>query len=275
MSPSLVTVLAIDLAVLIGVTTLLWLVSLKLRDASIVDIFWGLGFVITAWLTRLQLEAPSETSIILPIAATLWGLRLSLYLGKRNLAPGHGQKPQEDKRYAAMRAKRPDTFARWSLFAIFWFQGVLCLIVALPLVVGQWAPRPAELPAQHPLELIGFAIFLTGLTIQAIADQQLARFKRDPASQGQVMDQGLWRYSRHPNYFGEALLWWGVYIIVLPIPDARWTVIGPLLITVLLLKVSGVALLEKTIVDRRPNYADYIKRTSAFIPWPPRRDRSA
>lgn len=268
MSPSLVTVLAVDLAVLIGVTTLLWLVSLKLRDASIVDIFWGMGFVITAWLTRLQLENPSETSIILPIAATLWGLRLSLYLAKRNLAPGHG----EDKRYAAMRAQRPDTFARWSLFAIFWFQGVLCLIVALPLVVGQWAERPASLSSQHPLELIGFAIFLTGLTIQAIADQQLARFKRDPSSRGKVMDQGLWRYSRHPNYFGEALLWWGVYVIVLPIPDARWTVIGPLLITVLLLKVSGVALLEKTIVERRPQYADYIKRTSAFIPWPPRRD---
>lgn len=263
----LLQVLGVDLAVLITVTTLLWLLSLRLKDASIVDLFWGLGFVIVAWVTRLQLESPSPMSLALPIAATLWGVRLSTYLAKRNLAPGHG----EDKRYAVMRAARPQTFWRWSLFAIFWFQGVLCLIVALPLVVGQWAGRPQDLASPSVLEVIGLAIFAIGLSVQTVADLQLARFKRDPQSQGQVMDKGLWRYSRHPNYFGEALLWWGIYVSVLPIPEARWTLVGPLLITVLLLKVSGVSLLEKTIVDRRPKYADYIRRTSAFVPWPPKK----
>lgn len=259
--------IGLNLLALLVAQTLLWLLSLRLRDASIVDIFWGLGFVLVAWLTRLLLDSPSPTSIALPIAATLWGLRLSLYLARRNL--GHG----EDRRYAAMRDKRPRTFARWSLVWVFWLQGLLGLIVALPLILGQWAHRPAPLPDAPFLSIIeisGLLLFAFGLAYQAIADQQLAAFKRDPRNRGAVMDRGLWRFSRHPNYFGEATLWWGLYLFTLPLPDARLALIGPLLITVLLLKVSGVSLLESTIKERRPAYADYIRRTNAFIPGPPR-----
>lgn len=265
MTPSLAQILAIDLALLIGATTLLWVVSVRIKDASIIDIFWGLGFILAAWATRLQLGGGTAASLALPIAVTLWGTRLSLYLARRNL--GHG----EDKRYADMRAARPETFARWSLFVIFWTQATLVLIVALPVIVGQWAPRPADLGAIHPLEVIGWGIFLIGLSYQTVADRQLARFKADPNNRGRVMDRGLWRYSRHPNYFGEAVLWWGLYLSVLPLPDAWPTIIGPIVITTLLLKVSGVSLLERTIVERRPAYRDYIAKTNAFIPGRPKR----
>ncbi len=260
--PDLLQLILINLVVLLTLVTALWAVSVRIRDASIVDIFWGLGFIVVAWSTHIQLDAPSPESIVLPIAATLWGLRLALYLARRNL--GHG----EDRRYAAMRKARPSSFNLWSLFAIFWLQGFLCLIIALPLQVGQWAPRAT--PGLNPLEVIGLVVFAFGLTWQTIADAQLSAFKASPENKGKVMDQGLWRYSRHPNYFGEAVLWWGLWLFVAALPDTHWTVVGPLLITLLLLKVSGVSLLEKTIVDRRPAYADYIRRTNAFIPGPPR-----
>jgi steroid 5-alpha reductase family enzyme len=260
--PDLLQIILINLAVLLVLVTALWSVSVRIRDASIVDIFWGLGFIVVAWTTRDQLDAPAPESIVLPLAATLWGLRLAVFLALRNL--GHG----EDRRYAAMREQRPDSFNLWSLFAIFWLQGVLCLVISLPLQVGQWATRTT--PGFTALEVIGLVVFAFGLTWQTVGDAQLSRFKASTHNRGKVMDRGLWRYSRHPNYFGEAVLWWGLWLVVAALPDTHWTVVGPLLITVLLLKVSGVSLLEKTIVDRRPAYADYIRRTNAFIPGPPR-----
>jgi steroid 5-alpha reductase family enzyme len=254
-------VLGVNLALLVGTTTLLWLVSLRLRDASIIDLFWGLGFVIAAWATRVQ-GPVTPASILLPAAVTLWGVRLSVYLGARNL--GHG----EDRRYAAMRAARPRHFWWWSYLAIFLFQAILCALIGLPAVVGQVATRPEGLTL---FDLAGGALFLFGFLYESIADWQLARFKRDPANAGRVMDQGLWRHTRHPNYFGEAVLWWGIWLMASAAPDARWTAIAPALITFLLLRVSGVSLLESTIVDRRPAYADYIRRTNAFLPGPRRR----
>jgi steroid 5-alpha reductase family enzyme len=256
--PALADILLTNLGVLLCVVTPLWLLSLALRDASIVDIFWGMGFVILVWSTRLQVDA-SPYSLPLAIATTLWGLRLAAYLAARNL--GHG----EDRRYAAMRAARPRHFWWWSFLAIFLFQAVLCLIVGLPVQVGQALPRPAAIIAT---DILGAAIFLFGFLYETIADWQLARFKRDPLNAGRVMDRGLWRHSRHPNYFGEAILWWGLWLMATAATNASWTAVGPALITFLLLRVSGVSLLEKTIVHRRPEYAEYIRRTRAFIPGP-------
>ena len=256
-------IVAINLALLLAALTLLWLVSLRLRDASIIDIFWGLGFVVVAWSTRAQLAAPSPESILLPLAATLWGVRLAAYLAARNL--GHG----EDKRYAAMRRARPTTFWWWSYLAVFGLQGVLCLLVSLPLQLGQIFGQIGARPSGVTLfDVVGLLLFVFGFAYESIADYQLARFKRDPANAGKVMDSGLWRHTRHPNYFGEAVLWWGIGVMAAAAPEARWAFVGPLLITLLLLRVSGVTLLEKTIVDRRPGYADYIRRTNAFIPGP-------
>jgi len=257
----MIEVIAINYAVLMGFNTLLWLLSLRLKDASIVDLWWGLGFVVVAWTTRAQLGAPSAESIVLPIAATLWGVRLSVYLSARNI--GHG----EDKRYQDMRARRPEKFWWWSYFWVFLFQGTLCVVFSLPLQLGQIAPRASGLSI---VEVIGLAIFAAGFIFESVADYQLAHFKRDPANKGKVMDAGLWRYTRHPNYFGETVLWWGLGLASLAAPEAAWGLIGPALLTFFLLRVSGVSLLEETIVVRRPAYADYIRRTNTFIPGPPK-----
>ncbi|MDB5099032.1 MAG: hypothetical protein JWM80_3453 [Cyanobacteria bacterium RYN_339] len=227
---------------ILGATSLLWLVSLKLKDASIADIFWGLGFVIVAWT--------AGRSPLLIGMTTVWGLRLALYLAYRN----HGR--GEDARYRAMREQNG---ARWwwqSLIQVFWLQGLLIGIVALPLTA---APHPFSI-----LDGVGVALYLVGLGFEAIGDFQLARFKA--GHPGQVMTTGLWRFTRHPNYFGDFCVWWGIFLA----SGAPWTVIGPIVMSFLLMRVSGVPLLEKH-MEARPGYADYVRRTSAFFPRPPLR----
>ncbi len=253
-----------NLAIVAALGVLLWVLSIRLRDASIIDLAWGPFFAVIAWSTWFQTGADASAALsrlLLVIAPTLWALRLFVHLFARNV--GHG----EDRRYAAMRERRGDGFTRWSLMAIFLFQPLLATLISLPVQVGIAAPRP---PGLHALELVGAAVFAFGFVFEAVADFQLQVFKRSPENRGKVMNRGLWRYSRHPNYFGETVLWWGVWFIAAAAPDARWTFIGPAILTFLLLKVSGVSLLESTIADRRPEYAEYRKRTSAFIPRRPR-----
>jgi steroid 5-alpha reductase family enzyme len=194
------------------------------------------------------------------VLTALWGLRLGGHLLRRKLGD-----PDEDRRYASMRERRGSRFVPWSLVAIFGLQGLLVLIVSLPLQVG--AERGAGLDATV---IPGVILFVIGFLFEAIGDAQLTRFKADPGHQGQVMDRGLWRYTRHPNYFGDFCVWWGLWLIVLPAGGTWWTLIGPVVMSILLIRVSGAALLERDISERRPQYAEYIKRTSAFFPWPPR-----
>lgn len=236
-----------------------WLLSLVRRDASVADVAWGLVFVAIAW-SCWAAGGRSTATLLVALAVTVWGLRLAFYIGMRNA--GHG----EDRRYAAMRERRPGSFWLWSLFGVFLLQGVLALIVSLPIQsLGAVADaRPGI------VSWLGLIVFLTGLGFEAIGDAQLAAFKRDPTSKGQVMDRGLWRYTRHPNYFGDALLWWGVWLIAVGSGAAWWTLIGPGLMTFLLVRVSGIAMLESDMAERRPGYAEYIRRTSAFLPRPPR-----
>lgn len=236
-----------------------WVISLVRRDASIADIAWGLVFVVIAWTSWVAGEQ-TEASLIAALAVTVWGSRLAIYIGVRNA--GHG----EDRRYQAMRERRPGTFWLWSLFGVFILQGLLALFVSLP--VQSLGSVSDAVPG--PVAWLGLAVFLVGLGFEAIGDAQLAAFKRDPANRGKVMDGGLWRYTRHPNYFGDALLWWGIWLIAIGSGAAWWTLIGPALMTFLLVRVSGVAMLESDMADRRPGYAEYIRRTSAFIPRPPR-----
>jgi steroid 5-alpha reductase family enzyme len=195
--------------------------------------------------------------LVLALAA-IWALRLTGYLTWRN----HG-KP-EDRRYRAIRERNEPGFTWKSLYLVFGLQAVLAAIVALPLFGAIASARPWSL-----LDAAGVLLWLVGFGFEAIGDRQLARFKADPKNRGQVMAQGLWRYTRHPNYFGECCLWWGFFVIALA-AGAWWSVLSPLLLTVLLLRVSGVALLERDIAERRPEYRDYILRTSAFLPWLPR-----
>lgn len=239
-----------------------WVVSLLKRDAGVADSFWGLGFVLVAWTTFAWTDGYLGRRWLLVGLTTLWGLRLSIHITRRNWGKG------EDRRYQEWRAGHGASFWWVSLFTVFGLQGLLLWLISLVLQVGQMSAQPAGFTW---LDWLGTLLWAVGFSFEAVADQQLARFKANPANSGRVMDRGLWRYSRHPNYFGEALIWWGVFLIALATPGSLWLAISPLTITFLLLKVSGVTLLEKTIVETRPQYRDYMKRTSAFVPWFPKR----
>jgi len=242
-----------------GVMIVTWLISLPARDASLADIAWGLVFVSVAWAVYAAGER-SSASLLVAILVSVWGLRLSGYLAWRNL--GHG----EDRRYQAMRAKRPQSFWLWSLVGVFCLQAAIGWFVALPVQSLGAASDPASV-----LSWIGVAGFMIGIIFEAVGDAQLAAFKRDPANAGKVMDRGLWRFTRHPNYFGDAVVWWSLWLVAVGAGAAWWTFVGPALMTLFLVRVSGAALLESDIAERRPEYASYIERTSSFVPWPPKR----
>lgn len=256
-----------DLPVLLAVTagvialcvTLLWLLSLKLADASIVDIFWGLGFVLVSWLCLLTGWPPASRGWLLAVLTTLWGLRLAGYLAWRNLGKG------EDYRYRAMRERFGASFWWVSLPVVFLLQGLVMWIVSLPLQLGGRAEAGLSW-----LDAAGAALWLSGLAFESLGDWQLARFKSRPENRGRVLDQGLWRYTRHPNYFGDFLVWWGLFLVAWSGGSPWWTVVSPLLMSWLLMRVSGVRLLESTLRTSKPGYAEYMRRTSPFFPWPPR-----
>ncbi len=244
-----------------GALSLLWAVSLPIKDSSIVDIFWGIGFVIIAWVTLAAGPPATARALLVAALTTLWGLRLAGYLAWRNLGKG------EDPRYAAMRRKHGDRWPLRSLFIVFWLQGVLMWIVSLPV---QAAVRAGG--GIGPADLAASGLVLAGVLFEGVGDAQLAFFKKDPANRGQVMDRGLWRYTRHPNYFGDFLVWWGLFAFAAA-GGAWWTVVGPLLMSFLLMRVSGVPMLERS-MRARPGYEAYVKRTSSFFPRPPKREGS-
>ncbi len=233
---------------------LTWLAATWRRDTSLIDRVWGLGFVLVAWSTAAATwRARGTVDLLLVGLVTIWGLRLSLHLTVRNW--GHG----EDRRYAAMRAQHPDTWWWRSLVTVFVLQGVLMAIIALPILAA------VPVPGRGWLRIVSAVVAAIGIGYEAVADWQLLRFRRDPASKGRVLDRGLWRWSRHPNYFGEILVWWGFGGMAVA-AGAWWALASPLLITVLLLRVSGVPLLEADLVARRPDYARYLATTPAVVP---------
>ena len=246
-------------AVAIGILMLAtWVVSVIVNDASIVDIIWGLGFVVATWAAFIAAGETTDRGLLVASLVSIWGLRLSGYLAWRNIGKG------EDKRYQQMRKKNPDSFWIISLFKVFGLQAILMWVVSIPAVVVQTSS--SEL---YWLDYVGVALWLVGLFFETVGDIQLARFKARPDSKGQVMDQGLWRYTRHPNYFGDFCVWWGIYIVAAA-GGAWWTVFSPIVMSALLMRYSGAGLLEKTITRRRPGYEEYIARTNAFFPGPPK-----
>jgi steroid 5-alpha reductase family enzyme len=258
---SLPNVLGLNLAMAVALMVLLWILSLRLRDVSIIDIAWGGAGAIIAILTFLNTDGTLSRRVLLTSLTVIWGVRLALHIGIRKWG-----KP-EDFRYAAFRAEHGETWPLRSLFTVFLLQAFLIWIVTMPVQVGQFWPTPAGLT---PLEWVGAAIWAEGFLWQAVADFQLTRFLADPANAGTVLDRGLWRYSRHPNYFGETLMWWGIFLIAVVTPKGWLTALSPVLITYLLTKKSGVPLLEESLMDRREGYREYVRRTNAFFPWPPR-----
>jgi len=205
------------LAVVLGMMTLVWVASLLKRDASLVDIFWGLGFVVAAWVYVAGREERTLRGDIVVGLATLWGLRLSLYILWRNWGQG------EDYRYREMREKNPGTFAVRSLFTVFWLQALLLWGISMPLHQAQ-RHGPGSLT---PLDVLGLALFAVGFVFEAGGDWQLARFKDDPGNEGKVMDRGFWRYTRHPNYFGDAIVWWGFFCFAAATPGGWWPSTAP------------------------------------------------
>ncbi|MFM7263693.1 MAG: DUF1295 domain-containing protein [Acidimicrobiales bacterium] len=238
-----------------------WVISVMIKNASIVDIVWGLGFVVVAWTVRLTVDGDTARQNLLTLLVSLWGLRLALYLGRRNI--GHG----EDFRYVLMRRKHGARFPLVSLYTVFAFQGALMWVVSLPVQLGQ----ADDGVSVGPLAVIGVFLWVVGFLFETVGDAQLARFKKDPANTGKVMDKGLWSLTRHPNYFGDAVQWWGIGIIAAEAGTAAIGLVGPVVMTFLLTRVSGVPMLEHSMAKRRPGYEDYVRSTSAFFPRPPRR----
>jgi steroid 5-alpha reductase family enzyme len=253
----MITIWTYALPPLLLIGSLAWVRAARLRNVNIVDSLWSLFFLIASSVYLTMGGQITTSSLLLFGLIASWALRLSLHLTVRNAGKG------EDRRYAAMRAANPK-FNGQSLFTVFGLQAVLAWLISMPLAAALIEPAPLQM-----LHLVGIAVFLFGFFFEAAADWQLARFKADPRNKGRVLDSGLWRYSRHPNYFGEGVIWWGFYLFAVA-SGAAWTGFAPLLMTFLLLKVSGVTLLEKDIQDRRPDYRRYKQNTSAFIPWKPR-----
>lgn len=254
----------IGLGVVLGLMALLWILSLLLRNSSIVDPFWGTGFVIANWLYfALTPDGFPARKWLISILVTIWGLRLSIHLLRRNWGAG------EDFRY---RKWREEFGPRWwwqSFFRVFMLQGVLLWIISAPLLAAQIYPTPNRLTV---LDWVGVVVWAIGFFFEAAGDLQLTRFKSDPANKGRVLNTGVWRYTRHPNYFGDAAQWWGYYLIAAA-GGGFWTIWSPILMTVMLLRVSGVALLEKTLTTTKPGYKEYVESTSAFVPWFPRKPK--
>lgn len=248
------------LAVLLCVGVFFWGISVARRDVSIVDSLWSLMFLIAAGVYVLMAtEITSRAMLVLALVA-LWAVRLSAYITWRNWGEG------EDRRYQAIRVRNEPGFTWKSLYLVFWLQAAIAWVISAPLLFAVNASTPLGL-----FDLVGVALWSVGMVFEAVGDWQLARFKADPANRGKVLDSGLWRYTRHPNYFGNACIWWGLFAIALG--AGAWAlvaIVSPILMTFLLLRVSGVSLLEQDIGERRPAYSDYIRRTNAFVPGLPR-----
>lgn len=248
--------------IILGYMAGLWIVSLVLKNSSIVDIFWGAGFVLSNWVYfALTPDGFPARKWLIGILVTVWGLRLSLYILWRNWGK------LEDFRY---RKWRDEEGARWwwfSFFKVFLLQGFLMWIISAPLLAAQISPTPAKLTF---LDLLAVPVWFIGFFFEAVGDWQMARFKANPANKGKVLNTGVWRYTRHPNYFGDAAQWWGYYLVAAAASGGFWTIFSPLIMTTLLLRVSGVALLERMLKETKPQYKAYIETTSAFVPWFPR-----
>ncbi len=248
--------------VILTLMLLLWLVSLILRDASIVDIFWGTGFVVTTWIAfALTPEGFAARKWLISLMVTVWGLRLSLHILLRNWG-----KP-EDFRYQVWRKEAGAAWWWRSFFKVFLLQGILMWVIAAPIVAAQISALPNQLIW---LDYVAIPIWAIGFFFEAGGDWQLARFRANPANKGKVMNTGVWRYTRHPNYFGDATQWWGFYLVALA-AGAYWTIFSPIIMTGLLMRVSGVTLLENTLKETKPGYKEYVETTSEFVPWFPRK----
>jgi len=265
MTMSALNLLTINFAILAAIMTALWLYCVRIRDVSVIDAFWPLGMVILAGTTALMTDGAPMRSLVLTGLTAVWGLRLSVHLFRRWRAHGI------DPRYAAILGRLMDrkgwSFAKASFIQVFAMQCVLLILVCLPAQLGQLAATPATIGM---IGWVGISLAVTGILFESVGDAQLTAFRNNPANKGKVLDTGLWRYTRHPNYFGDVCTWWGIWLVAAETTTGLYAVIGPVILTILLTRVSGVPMLEHRLKKNRPDYEAYLRRTSAFFPWPPR-----
>ncbi len=248
-------------AAIFAYMTVIFITALFKKDNSIVDTAWGLGFILVALLAFFLEREFVVRHILVTVLVLIWGTRLAVHIFIRNKGKG------EDFRYAQWRREWGKWFLLRSFFQIFMLQGLLLLVIAYPLILTNHSGEGGI----SFLDLVGVVVWITGFLFEALGDFQLTRFKRDPGNKGKIMSSGLWKYTRHPNYFGEAVMWWGIFLIALSV-ELGWTsIISPFLITFLLLRVSGVTMLEKKYVGNK-EFEAYAKKTSAFFPWFPKKD---
>ncbi|HOK25306.1 MAG TPA: DUF1295 domain-containing protein [Bacteroidales bacterium] len=246
--------------------SILWIISVIIKNVSIVDIFWGFGFVLTTWFYYFFTDGYELRKLLISILVTIWGLRLSIYIAWRNAFKG------EDFRYRNFRKKYGEKHYWWiSFFQVFLLQGILMWLISSPLLGAQYYNRNNNL---NLFDYIGLIVWITGLVFEAGGDLQLAKFKANPANNGKILDTGFWRYTRHPNYFGDSAVWWG-YGLLSCAAGGYLPALGSILMTLLIIKVSGVAMLEKSLKTKREGYEEYVKRTSAFFPWFPRKNKNS
>ena len=255
--------LAVSAAAVLAYMTLWFLAAMARKDNSLADVAWGPGFALVASLGLFQGRDLAARQVLVTLLVIIWGSRLAVYILRRKRGRG------EDFRYAQWRRTWGRLFALRSYFQVFMLQGALMLAIALPVIRVNTAPQPPL----GTLDMVAAAVWLAGFAVEVTADRELSVFRRNPANRGRVMTSGLRRYSRHPNYFGESVLWWGIFVFALNSPGGWLTVVSPLLITFLLVKVSGVPLLEKK-YRGRPDFEAYARRTSAFVPWFPKKSGS-
>lgn len=264
---ALVQPLVINLLAIMAVMLLLWRYSVAIEDVSFIDAVWAYGMVGLALLSVVQAggaQGPHGWALLALTA--LWGLRLGthLLLRWRKL----GRDPRYDRIVGGTMKAKGWSFSKTALIMVFAMQGPLLWIVSMPAQAGILADGGAPLGG---LAMAGIVLAVIGIGFETIGDAQLNTFRADPASHGKVLDTGLWRYTRHPNYFGDACTWWGIWLVATGAGAGLWTIAGPVFLTFTLVKWSGAALLEKGLKKKRPGYAEYIAKTSSFIPWPPKK----
>jgi steroid 5-alpha reductase family enzyme len=257
---SFIQIFILGFALIMIMMTLLWGVSIIVKNVSIVDLFWGLGFVLTGGFYFLKTDGLEIRKIIILILVAVWGLRLSFYLAWRNIGEG------EDFRYKQFREKYGKKYWWLSFFQTFLLQGVLMWFISAPLLGAQYYGRNVPFGI---IDILGIIFWITGFIFETTGDLQLARFKADPSNKGKVLDSGLWRYTRHPNYFGDSSVWWGFGLLCLA-AGSYIPILGSVLMTFIIIKISGVGLLEKSLKNKKPGYREYVEKTSAFIPWFPK-----
>jgi steroid 5-alpha reductase family enzyme len=259
---SFINLYLIGAAVIFGFMLFLWAVSLALKNSSIVDIFWGFGFVLSSWLYFfLAPEGFLLRKLILLALVTIWGLRLTIHILTRNWGKA------EDFRYQKWRAEAGSSWWIRSLFKVFLLQGLLMWLISAPLLGAQFFKMRL---AFTWIDALAILVWVIGFFFESVGDAQLAHFRADPANKGKLLNTGVWQLTRHPNYFGDAAQWWGFYLLAL-IAGGWWTVFSPILMTLFLIQVSGIALLEKTLAETKPGYREYMASTSAFLPWFPKK----